>query len=386
MPPGNKKVETAASGAGGDAVRPEFNKSRTLGVVGLFLIPLIGLSHYATGTEISFAVFYLPPLAMAGWFGGRVFCCFAAIETAIVWFAADEARMADLPNPAIHYWSMLVRLLIYTVVAMLMALLRERRDELELALQRKTARLQQETAERTRTEREILQISDREQQRLAYDLHGGLAQELAAVALRAELLQEKLNGAETSQEAAAIVCLIREAARQTRMTAHTLATSGIVDLDIALQKLAASVKKVRVHYRNGLDASLSVVAAVAVQLYRIAQEAVHNAVEHGAATEVQIDLSSEDGHVMLRIRDDGRGFDSTQGSNGLGLRIMQYRAHRASGWCSVASQPGRGTIVTCRVPLAKTSLFRCMNKRLKHGARKRIVIVDDNPLMRDALA
>src|SRR4029077_810803 len=156
------------------------------------------------------------------------------------------------------------------------------------------------------------------------------------------------------KEAAAIVGLIKDAARQTRMTAHTLDTSEVGDLNTALQKLAASVKKLRVHYRNGSDASLSISAAVAVHLYRIAQEAVHNAVEHGAATEVQIDLSSEDGHVMLRIRDDGRGFDSTRGSNGMGLRIMQYRAHVTGGWCSVSSQPGQGTIVTCRAAPAKT--------------------------------
>jgi hypothetical protein len=114
------------------------NSSRILGIMGLLLIPFIGLGHYATGTEISFAIYYLPPLATAGWFGGRVFCCFVGIETAIVWFAADEARMAQLSDPAIHYWSMLVRLLIYTVVAVLFALLRERRDELELAVQLKT--------------------------------------------------------------------------------------------------------------------------------------------------------------------------------------------------------------------------------------------------------
>ena len=216
MPPGNMKVETAAPAARSDAVRPGLNNSRTLGLVGLLLIPLIGLGHYAGGTEISFAVFYLPPMAMAAWFGGRVFCCFAGIETAIVWFAADEARVAYLPDPAIHYWSILVRLLIYTVVAVLIALLRERRDELELAVQRKTARLQQETAERTRAEREILKVSSRERQRIAYELHDGLGQHLVAVALRAKLLQEKLDGAESSQEAAAIVGLIKEAARQTR--------------------------------------------------------------------------------------------------------------------------------------------------------------------------
>jgi len=264
--------------------------------------------------------------------------------------------MANFPGPAIHYWNILVHLLIYTVVALLFALLREHRDELERDVQRKTARLQEEIAERTRAESEIVQISNREQQRFAYDLHDGLGQHLAAVALRAKLLQEKLNGAETSQEAAAIVGLIKEAARHTRMTAHTLDTSEIGDVNVALQKLAASIKKVRVHYRNDSNALLFVSAAEAVHLYRIAQEAVHNAIEHGAATEVQVDLSSDDGHVMLRIQDDGRGFDSSRGSNGMGLRIMQYRAHRAGGWCSVASQPGQGTIVACRVPFVKTSL------------------------------
>ena len=146
------------------------------------------------------------------------FAALQGLKPAIVWFAADEARMAHFPYPAIHYWSILVRFVIYTVVAMLIALLREHRDELERDVQRKTARLQEEIAERTRAEREIVQISNREQRRFAYNLHDGLGQQLAAVALRAKLLQEKLNGAETSQEAAAIVGLVKEAARQTRMT------------------------------------------------------------------------------------------------------------------------------------------------------------------------
>lgn len=353
---GSQKVEIAAFVAGDNPVRRLQHNSRAPGLVGLLLIPLIGLGHYATGTELSFAVFYLPPMAMAGWFGGRIFSCFAGIESAVVWFAAGEARMAHCAHPAIHYWSILVRVLIYTVVAAILALLRERRDELELAVQRNTELLQQETAERARVEREILEICNREQQRFAYDLHDGLGQQLAALSLRAKLLQEKLNGTETAQEVAAIVGLIKEAARETRMSARALDGSEIGDLNLALQKLAASVKKkVRVHHGNGFDAFLPVSTPVAIHLYRIAQEAVHNAVEHGAATQVQIDLSSEDGHLVLRIHDDGRGFDPTRRSKGMGLRIMQYRAHRVSGWCNVESHPGRGTAVTCRVALAQTS-------------------------------
>jgi len=352
-----KTVATATCTAGIDAVCFRTEKSRTSGLLTLLFIPVIGLGYYAIETEISLAVFYLPPLAMAAWFGGRVFCCFAAIETAIVWFAAEEARMTGSPGPATHYWSLLIRLLIYTAIATLIALLREHRDELQRDVQRKTARLKAEIANRSQAEREILQISNREQQRFAHDLHDGLGQQLAALALRAKLLEQKLNGAEISQEAAAMVGLIEEAARQTRMIARTVDISELGDLDACLQKLTASITNIRLHYQNESDPSHPISPVVAMNLYRIAQEAVHNAIEHAAAAEVQIDLLSEDGVLILRIRDDGRGFDSSRGSNGMGLRLMQYRAHRAGGSCSVSSQLGRGTSVTCRVPFAKASLI-----------------------------
>jgi len=124
-------------------------------------------------------------------------------------------------------------------------------------------------------------------------------------------------------------------------------------LKTALQALATSVRK-----NCGVDgivkadtSSLPVSAPVAAQLYRIAQEAVHNAVEHGAAREVRIDLACNQKNMVLTIRDDGRGFDATNGSNGMGLRIMRYRAQCIGGACEVRSNRNKGTIVTCRVPL-----------------------------------
>jgi signal transduction histidine kinase len=353
----SSKEKTVANGTCVTGIHFGPAKSRITGLLTLLLIPVIGVGYYAVETEISLAVFYLPPLAMAAWFGGRVFCCFAAIETAIVWFAADEARMTGSPSTATHHWSLLIRLLIYTAIATLIAFLREHRDELERDVQRKAARLKAEIANRTRAEREILQISNREQQRFAHDLHDGLGQQLAALALRAKLLEQKLNGAEISGEATAMVALIKEAARQTRMIAKTLNITGLGDLDAAFQKLAASITNIRVHYQNEIDPTHSISPVVAMNLYRIAQEAVHNAVEHAAGTQVQVHLSSEDGELVLRLRDDGRGFDSSRGSNGMGLRLMQYRAHRAGGWCSVSSQPGQGTSITCRVPFSKASVI-----------------------------
>ena len=89
---------------------------------------------------------------------------------------------------------------------------------------------------------------------------------------------------------------------------------------------------------------------MAAQLYRIAQEAVHNAVEHGAAREVQINLAFNHEVMVLTIRDNGKGFDSNANGNGMGLRIMRYRAQCIGGSCDVQST-SEGTAVRCRVPL-----------------------------------
>ncbi|PYJ48747.1 MAG: hypothetical protein DME87_11330, partial [Verrucomicrobia bacterium] len=230
----------------------------------------------------------------------------------------------------------------------------QHRDELEQLRQQKTALLEKEVAERARLEREVIEICAHEQRRIAYDLHDGVGQHLVGIALSAKLLEQELRAArpKEAEKALAIVRLANEAARQTRLTARSLEGADR-DLKTALQALATSVRK-----NCGVDgivkadtSSLPVSAPVAAQLYRIAQEAVHNAVEHGAAREVRIDLACNQKNMVLTIRDDGRGFDATNGSNGMGLRIMRYRAQCIGGSCELRSNRNKGTIVTCRVPL-----------------------------------
>jgi signal transduction histidine kinase len=98
-------------------------------------------------------------------------------------------------------------------------------------------------------------------------------------------------------------------------------------------------------------ASLPVSAPVAAQLYRIAQEAVRNAVEHGAAREVLIQLTFGHWDMLLTIQDDGEGFDTKTNGHGMGLRIMRYRAQCIGGSCEVYTGASTGTTVYCRVPL-----------------------------------
>ena len=150
-----------------------------------------------------------------------------------------------------------------------------------------------------------------------------------------------------------IVKLVNDAARQTRLTARTLeGADGVGDLKTALQSLAISVSRdcsVKATV-TAEGSSLPISPPVAAQLYRIVQEAVHNAVEHGAAREVQINLTSNDEVLVLTIRDNGKGFDANANGSGMGLRIMRYRAQCIGGSCDVQSS-SEGTVVTCRVPL-----------------------------------
>src|SRR5437870_3736259 len=235
-------------------------------------------------------------------------------------------------------------------------LAQQQHDELERLRQQRTALLEKEVAERARLEREVIESCSREQRRIAYDLHDGVGQELVGIALSAKLLEQELRTARPleADKASAIVRLANEAARHARLTARTLeGADGVGDLKTALETLARNVREhCQVKTVIKADAFSSPISApVSSQLYRIVQEAVHNAVEHGYARQVWIDLGFNHQNMVLTIRDDGKGFDASTDSDGMGLRIMQYRAQCIGGSCEVQSNCAKGTIVTCRVPL-----------------------------------
>ncbi len=324
--------------------------------INFLAIAVVGWIDYATRPEISFAVFYIPLIALAAWYGGRASGIIAAFLGALAWCCADFFSTAGRPSHLpIHFWNATTRFLIYALVTVLLDLIRARRDQLAGAVQEKTALLKQEIVARARVEREVIDICAREQRRIAYDLHDNLGQRLVGIALRAKLLAEKLRPVRPreAKEISEIVRLTNEAAKQNRLTACNLdGPDGVGDLKTALQRLAADLRRnCRAKCRVKTDSrSLPVSTPVAVQLYRIAQEAVHNAVEHGDAKEVQIDLASDDKEIVLRVHDNGGGFRARAAAKGLGLRIMQYRVHCIGGSCEVQSTRATGTTVTCRVP------------------------------------
>jgi signal transduction histidine kinase len=121
-------------------------------------------------------------------------------------------------------------------------------------------------------------------------------------------------------------------------------------LDSLAKRLSAMFHiDVRCESDDSLDSSIE--SANALHLYRIAQEAVTNAAQHGEAAHVRIVLGIDGDRGILRIEDDGRGFDpaSLQGK-GLGLRIMHYRAQMMAGSLRIESARARGTKVSCWFP------------------------------------
>src|SRR5204863_4093551 len=99
------------------------------------------------------------------------------------------------------------------------------------------------------------------------------------------------------------------------------------------------------------ESALPVEPQKGLALYRIAQEAIHNAITHGQARRIEIELANDGDYLRLRIQDDGVGFEAqTNGTTGMGLRVMRYRAHSIGAVLTISSQLDRGTQVRCLVP------------------------------------
>ena len=239
--------------------------------------------------------------------------------------------------------------------------IRELNEELELRVRERTAelteahkKLLQEIDERRRVEKDILDISEREQRRIGQELHDSLGQQLTGIAIMSKVLEQRLKGKslEESAEAQEIGRLLNQAAEQTRKLAKGLHP---VDLDAsglmsALQELAVTTEQL-FGIRCAFDCDEPVPiddAAVAVHLYRIAQEAVTNAIKHSKAENIVLRLAPDRDMLTLAIESDGLDFPEVPPKNkGMGLHIMNYRAEMIDGTLNVHRGIQGGTIVTC---------------------------------------
>jgi PAS domain S-box-containing protein len=206
-----------------------------------------------------------------------------------------------------------------------------------------------------RLEQEILDISEREQRRLGRDLHDDLGQQLTGIAYMARALEQKLacESSLAAAEASRIAELVQRAIRQTSGLAQGLYPVRLEtnDLVAALAALAADTEALAgVACRFRCPAPIRMAdPSAATHLYRIAQEAVHNAVKHGHPARVDIAIECGDERVVMTVRDDGAGIpgELEPGRQGMGLHIMAYRARMIGAELDIRRAEGGGTAVTC---------------------------------------
>ncbi|HVV00367.1 MAG TPA: PAS domain-containing sensor histidine kinase, partial [Verrucomicrobiae bacterium] len=207
--------------------------------------------------------------------------------------------------------------------------------------------------ERRGLERELIEISNREQLRIGHDLHDGVCQQLAGIAYRAAILGDHLEarGEPEFKEAEQISALINDANSQARSVARGLFPVRLQESGLApaLEELAESVSsryKVQCRF-EGAPREFVVENEVALHLYFIAQEAVMNAVKHARPGCITISIQPAGDRQKLEITDNGEGFRPRPSGPGMGLRIMRYRARVIGASLDVAARREGGTIVTC---------------------------------------
>jgi signal transduction histidine kinase len=209
--------------------------------------------------------------------------------------------------------------------------------------------------DRRQLEEELLAISAREQRRIGQDLHDGLCQQLVGIEFRNSVLVQLAKDEKAKTEAMTMSELIRDVTRQARLLAKGLLPVQLdaAGLMSALQELTSNASKLfNVSCRFECPQPVLIGDnTVATHLYRIAQEAISNAVKHGQARSIIVSLSGSTDQLVLKIWNNGAEFPVGATAEGLGLRIMQHRAEMIGATLKISSTVGEGTTVECALKM-----------------------------------
>jgi signal transduction histidine kinase len=242
--------------------------------------------------------------------------------------------------------------------------------QLNIMIEERRARREIEaaTAARRRLEGEVTRISETEQRRLGSELHHGLCQQLTAALLECSALENELSARKASE---------RQAARRLRRLLETGlgeaydAAKGLCPVDMDPKSLAPALERLGRQTQKDSDLICEIrveedrsclTPVAALNLYRIAQEAVNNAVKHAHCQRIIVELASTPEAAHLRVIDDGRPVkNQPPNPAGLGIPIMQYRAEMIGGRLWIERTPAGGMEVNCRVASPENPIFSGWN-------------------------
>jgi PAS domain S-box-containing protein len=209
--------------------------------------------------------------------------------------------------------------------------------------------------ERNRLQKEILKISEQEQARIGHNLHDGVGQTMTGVASLVEALESELPE-DKRQSAARIHQLILEAIQEVRSMSHSLSPASVKNRGLggALHLLAETI---RTNHRTACTCTVNSDIKIEdsekeTHIYRIAQEAANNALRHGHPSSIKLSLQRHgENEAVLKIEDNGSGMAKHKPAHeGIGMRVMDYRANLIDGSLTIQSRARGGVSVICRFP------------------------------------
>jgi len=225
-----------------------------------------------------------------------------------------------------------------------------------LALIQVNRELERQIEERQRIEKEALEIIQQEQRRFSAQLHDGLCQNLTGILMLTKALARDFDrkGLGEGSNMKVIASLVDQSLTEARDLAR-----GLFPVELETNSLMFSLRGLAQRSEQIYQISCQFHCpepillgdnTVATHLYRIAQEAVRNAVQHGEAKKVDMSLTLGEREIILRVRDDGKGFtQDLKTSSGVGLHIMRYRARMLEAKLNFERLPD-GTLFTCAMP------------------------------------
>src|SRR5438270_3627521 len=269
----------------------------------LALLLAITWLDLATGHQVSLVLFYTAPIVFAVWLCDNKSVFVIAGLAGVLWSWADLVLRHSYSTSTVQAWEIAIRFAFFLLVALAGIAMREqqRASDARIALLEHAQQL----------EKQIIEVSEYEQQRIGRDLHDGLCQFLAAIgcaatSLKIDLKEKGLD--QLAKNASEIEKLLSESVKQARDLSHGLVPVQLDDagLPAALRELAASTDRllsVQCTFECGTETSTGK-NGKGTHLYRIAQEAIHNATKHGKARKIDIRLSANANVMSLSVTDD----------------------------------------------------------------------------------
>lgn len=320
---------------------------------------VIGWLDHLTGNRVSFVIFYLGPVGVTvAWFGRRA-GILAAVASVVIRFTADSYGDAGSMHETWLWWNSGSSLFVYLGFVWVFDSLVRLHRQLEQRVHERTEALENEQRRRQDIQRQLLDLSARERSAMGRELHDQLAQHLVGTAMAAQVLAQRLGARDepAAKEARNIAQLVEQGIAETRQLAR-----GLLLASVPPERLGSEIEELCANLRQqfpGVDCRCDIERPMpmprdpgaAAQLFRIAQEALRNALRHSGANCVHLRLGGAAGALRLTIEDDGCGLPAPGArGNGMGLGIMQHRAEHIGASLEISARRGGGTVITCVLP------------------------------------